>query len=135
MIADRRANELRDEFNSIISHELRTPITAIYGGAKLLASRDRRLDDVARTEIIEDLEAESDRLYRLVEDLLVLAKSERGTIDRDDRASAAAAPYGARGAQRARALAGSSLRAHGPQGLSRRYAARRRMSSRSCATS
>jgi K+-sensing histidine kinase KdpD len=79
--ADRRANELRDEFNSIISHELRTPITAIYGGAKLLASRDRSLDDAARTEIIEDLEAESDRLYRLVEDLLVLAKSERGTID------------------------------------------------------
>jgi K+-sensing histidine kinase KdpD len=79
--ADRRANELRDAFNSIIGHELRTPITAIYGGAKLLASRDRRLDDTARTQIIEDLAAESDRLYRLVEDLLVLAKSERGTIE------------------------------------------------------
>jgi K+-sensing histidine kinase KdpD len=79
--ADRRANELRDAFNSIIGHELRTPITAIYGGAKLLASRDRRLDDTARTQIIEDLAAESDRLYRLVEDLLVLAKSERGMIE------------------------------------------------------
>jgi K+-sensing histidine kinase KdpD len=79
---ERRANELRDAFNSIISHELRTPITAIYGGAKLLASRDRNLDTKARNELIHDLEAESDRLYRLVEDLLILSKSERGTVER-----------------------------------------------------
>ena len=79
---ERRANELRDAFNSIISHELRTPITSIYGGAKLLANRNRNLDAQTRDELIRDLEAESDRLYRLVEDLLVLAKSERGTVER-----------------------------------------------------
>jgi K+-sensing histidine kinase KdpD len=81
---ERRANELRDAFNGIISHELRTPITAIYGGAKLLARRDRELDPEVRHELINDLDAEADRLYRLVEDLLVLARSERGTIDRVD---------------------------------------------------
>ncbi len=79
---ERRANELRDAFNGIVSHELRTPITAIYGGAKLLASRDRDLDAATRQELIDDLEAEADRLYRLVEDLLVLARSERGTVER-----------------------------------------------------
>ena len=79
---ERRANELRDEFNSIISHELRTPITSIYGGAKLLASRERALDARTRQELIDDMEAEADRLYRLVEDLLVLARSERGTVER-----------------------------------------------------
>jgi K+-sensing histidine kinase KdpD len=79
---ERRANELRDAFNSIISHELRTPITAIYGGAKLLARRDRKLDPETREGLIHDLEAESDRLYRLVEDLLILARSERGTVER-----------------------------------------------------
>jgi signal transduction histidine kinase len=79
---ERRAHELRDAFNSLVSHELRTPITAIYGGAKLLASRDRDLDEKTRRELIDDLEAEADRLYRLVEDLLILAKSERGTVDR-----------------------------------------------------
>jgi K+-sensing histidine kinase KdpD len=79
---ERRASELRDAFNSLISHELRTPITAIYGGAKLLASRERDLDEKTRRELIDDLEAEADRLYRLVEDLLILAKSERGTVDR-----------------------------------------------------
>ncbi|HUS22606.1 MAG TPA: ATP-binding protein [Aeromicrobium sp.] len=79
---ERRANELRDAFNSIVSHELRTPITSIYGGAKLLASRERVLDDHTRRELIDDLEVEADRLYRLVEDLLVLARSERGTVER-----------------------------------------------------
>ncbi|HUP83926.1 MAG TPA: ATP-binding protein [Candidatus Limnocylindria bacterium] len=79
---ERRASELRDAFNSIVSHELRTPITAIYGGAKLLARRDRQLDDATRQELIDDLETEADRLYRLVEDLLVLSRSEGGTLDR-----------------------------------------------------
>jgi len=81
---ERRASELRDAFNSIVSHELRTPITAIYGGAKLLARRDRQLDEVTRQELIDDLEGEADRLYRLVEDLLVLSRSEGGSLDRHD---------------------------------------------------
>jgi K+-sensing histidine kinase KdpD len=81
---ERRASELRDAFNSIVSHELRTPITAIYGGAKLLARRDRQLDDATRQELIDDLEAEADRLYRLVEDLLVLSRSEYGSLERHD---------------------------------------------------
>jgi K+-sensing histidine kinase KdpD len=79
---ERRASVLRDAFNSIISHELRTPITAIYGGAKLLARRDRALDEETRRELLDDVEAEADRLYRLVEDLLVLSRSERGMIER-----------------------------------------------------
>jgi K+-sensing histidine kinase KdpD len=84
MTNERRASELRDAFNSIVSHELRTPITAIYGGAKLLARRDRPLDDKTREELIDDLEAEADRLYRLVEDLLILARTEKGSIERID---------------------------------------------------
>jgi len=80
--SERRAAELRDAFNSIVSHELRTPITSIYGGAKLLARRDRALDEQTRQELLDDLEEEADRLYRLVEDLLVLSRSERGTVER-----------------------------------------------------
>jgi K+-sensing histidine kinase KdpD len=79
---EQRQSELRDAFNSIVSHELRTPITAIYGGAKVLARRNRELDETTRQELIDDLEAEADRLYRLVEDLLVLSRSEYGTVER-----------------------------------------------------
>jgi len=84
MLSERRASELRDAFNSIVSHELRTPITAIYGGAKLLARRDRPLNEQTRQELIDDLETEADRLYRLVEDLLVLSRTESGTVERAD---------------------------------------------------
>ncbi|MBI2911318.1 MAG: PAS-domain containing protein [Chloroflexi bacterium] len=73
-----RANEAKDEFLGLISHELRTPITAIYGGARLLETRFARLDEEARKATIEDIEHEAERLYRLVEDLLVLARLELG---------------------------------------------------------
>lgn len=82
--ADRRASELREAFNSILSHELRTPITAIYAGAKLLSRRDRTLDEATRLDLAHDLELEAERLFRLVEDLLVLARTERGRIELGD---------------------------------------------------
>jgi signal transduction histidine kinase len=84
LAAQQHSAALREAFNSIVSHELRTPITAIYGGAKLLARRDRELDAATRQELTEDLEAEAERLHRLVEDLLILARTERGTIEIGD---------------------------------------------------
>jgi K+-sensing histidine kinase KdpD len=78
---EQRSAELRDAFVGVISHELRTPITTIYGLARILRQRGDRLDEAARTEAIADIEAESDRLYRLVEDLLVLSRAERGHVE------------------------------------------------------
>jgi len=74
----RRANEAKDEFLGLVSHELRTPITTIYGGARLLQSRGDRLDQKRKDEVLSDIEQESERLYRLVEDLLALARLELG---------------------------------------------------------
>lgn len=71
----KHADELRDLFLGMLSHELRTPVTAIYGGAQLL--RRPGLDDATRLEITTDVVAESERLERLVENLLVLARVER----------------------------------------------------------
>lgn len=73
----REAETARERFIDIVSHELRTPITAIYGGSKLLARRALKAE--AREAILSDVIAEADRLQQLVEDLLVLIKSERGT--------------------------------------------------------
>jgi signal transduction histidine kinase len=76
-----RANELRDAFIGVISHELRTPITTIYGLSAMLRQRMETLTPEVRAQAIEDVEAEADRLYRLVEDLLVLSRAERGRVD------------------------------------------------------
>ena len=77
---ERRSAALREAFVGVISHELRTPITTIYGLARILRQRSESLTAEARTEAIADIEAESDRLYRLVEDLLVLSRAESGRV-------------------------------------------------------
>lgn len=73
---EREAETVRDRFLEILSHELRTPLTAIYGGAKLLCRRS--LDPASREELIDDIGVEAERLHRLVQNLIVLARAERG---------------------------------------------------------
>ena len=82
--AERETARLRDAFIGVVSHELRTPITTIYGGTRVLARRWRDLEPDARDQILTDVVEEADRLYRLAEDLLVLTRVERGTLDVGD---------------------------------------------------
>ena len=76
--AFRQGQELREAFLGLLSHELRTPVTTIYGGAAVLAKPGKTLDPKMANEILADIASESDRLYRLVEDLLVLARFDEG---------------------------------------------------------
>lgn len=68
----------RDRFLEILSHELRTPVTSIYGGASVLA-RPTLAPDQQRA-LLDDIVGEADRLHRLVEDLIILARAERGAL-------------------------------------------------------
>jgi PAS domain S-box-containing protein len=78
-ISERLQTErLRDTFIGMLSHELRTPVTSIYGGSQVLLNRGDRLDDETRHELISDVASEAERLHRLIENLLVLARVERG---------------------------------------------------------
>ncbi len=77
--ASRRARAQREAFLGILSHELRTPITTIYAGSKVLA-RDEPLGATTRRELASDISAEAERLFRLVEDLLVITRVERGVL-------------------------------------------------------
>ncbi|MFP5342649.1 MAG: sensor histidine kinase [Candidatus Limnocylindria bacterium] len=69
---------LREAFVSVLSHELRTPITSIYGGTQLLLAD--RLSAEVRASVIHDIAAEAEQLHRLVEDLMAIARIERGLI-------------------------------------------------------
>ena len=77
--AAREAEELREAFLGVLAHELRTPVTTIYGGAATLLRSRRRADSTSKA-ILADVAAESERLFRLVENLLVLARAERGAV-------------------------------------------------------
>ena len=78
-VTDRKdAEEYREAFLTILSHELATPVTSIYAASTLLSRPG--LDDERRAELLNDIGQESERLRRLIEDLVVLAHVERGTL-------------------------------------------------------
>jgi PAS domain S-box-containing protein len=82
LLADeRRAGAFREAFVDVISHELRTPITTILGLAQILARPGRTDDEASRRALLEDVRSEAERLHRLVEDLLVLSRVERGRLE------------------------------------------------------
>jgi K+-sensing histidine kinase KdpD len=70
-------------FLSILSHELRTPITTIYAGSRVLA-RHGATSPRASAEIAADISAEAAHLYDVVEDLLVLSRAGSGVLDLSD---------------------------------------------------
>ena len=72
------ADALRDRFIGVLSHELRTPVTSIFGGTQVLLTKGDRLDPATRNELLVDVAGESDRLQRIIENLLILARVERG---------------------------------------------------------
>lgn len=77
---ERRADEFREAFIDVISHELRTPITTILGATEILSRPGRIIDPEVRMAMLADARAEAERLHRLVEDLLVLSRVERGRL-------------------------------------------------------
>jgi len=74
----RRANEAKDEFLSLVSHELKTPITMILGNAEVLERRMDHLPARERAAALADIKLESERLYRIIENLLALARIDTG---------------------------------------------------------
>jgi signal transduction histidine kinase len=75
----READRLKDEFVALISHDLRTPLTSIMGYLEL-AMDDDDLAEEPRT-YLEVVQRNADRLLRLVNDLLFVARLEAGELD------------------------------------------------------
>jgi signal transduction histidine kinase len=72
----RELNRMKGEFVAVVSHELRTPVTALIGYAKTLRQTEFAEDPGMRTEFLERMERQGERLLRLVENLLTTAKLE-----------------------------------------------------------
>jgi len=69
------AYQQQQQFVADVSHELRTPLTTIRGNLELLHRRPPICDE-DRAEILSDMREESERLIRLVNDLLMLAHAD-----------------------------------------------------------
>jgi signal transduction histidine kinase len=74
---DVRMTEVRSQFVASVSHELKTPLTAIRMFAETLAM-GRSRDECTRSEYLETIVNESERLARLVDNVLDFSKIEQG---------------------------------------------------------
>lgn len=74
-----QSNNVKDEFVGLISHELRTPVTTIYGNAQLLRDRLDRLPQATRDGMVADIADDSERLLEIIENLLLLSRMQAGT--------------------------------------------------------
>ncbi|HXJ65534.1 MAG TPA: HAMP domain-containing sensor histidine kinase [Actinomycetota bacterium] len=72
----RRLNKMQSDFAAVASHELRTPLTAILGYVKTLRRPEFENDPVARAEFLAAIERQSDRLFRLITNMLTAAQVE-----------------------------------------------------------
>ncbi len=69
-----KASRIKSDFLHTVSHELKTPLTSIKAFTEVLLEDD--IDAAARTEFLEIISKESDRLGRLINNLLTLSRIE-----------------------------------------------------------
>jgi PAS domain S-box-containing protein len=72
------ADRMKDEFFSLVSHEFRTPLTSISGYVELLTERAGELTPEERAHFLDVVKRNSERLRRLVDDLLFISKVQAG---------------------------------------------------------
>lgn len=85
VILDCTERELRDqmrrEFTSNVSHELKTPLTSIYGVSEMIASGIVKPEDIR--SFAQNIHNESGRLITLIEDIIKLSQLDENSIPSD----------------------------------------------------
>ena len=76
----KQLEQQKDEFVSIASHELKTPITSVKAYTQILGQRFRKTEDTKSVELVEKMDAQLDKLTNLIGDLLDITKIEAGRI-------------------------------------------------------
>ncbi len=71
---------LRNTLLSSISHDLRTPLSAITGAATTLLQRDVLLDTDSRIDLVKTIHEEADHLNRIIKNVLDMTRLESGAI-------------------------------------------------------
>ncbi|MGQ9475024.1 MAG: GAF domain-containing protein [Actinomycetota bacterium] len=77
----RELEQAKNDFVSTVSHELRTPLTSIKAYTATLRRRDVNFDEETRQQFLKVIEEETDRLTRLISDLLDMSRIESGRLE------------------------------------------------------
>lgn len=77
---ERQLDKLKDEFVSVASHELRTPMTAIKGLISMIFEGDFGKPSEELKDPLQDIATSTDRLIQLVNDILDVSRIEAGRV-------------------------------------------------------
>ncbi|MDO8670855.1 MAG: ATP-binding protein [Dehalococcoidia bacterium] len=77
----RRSDRMKSDFVSTVSHELRTPLSVIKGYTSTLLRRDVVFPDDQKLRFMQNIDRASNRLIRLIDDLLSVNRLEGGRLD------------------------------------------------------
>jgi len=77
---EQAVERMKADFISTVSHELRTPLAAIYGAALTLRREDVNLEGERSQELLSVVADESDRLARIVNDILWASRVDSGSL-------------------------------------------------------
>ncbi len=78
----RQLDTMKTEFVHTVSHELKTPLTAIMGSVELMKLDQERLNPDHR-ELVDLMDQGTRRLQTLIQDILSLSRLEEGTVELD----------------------------------------------------
>ncbi|MGZ8694328.1 MAG: sensor histidine kinase, partial [Gaiellaceae bacterium] len=76
--SERRLEEAQTDFITTISHELRTPMAAVYGASMTLLREDIELEPERQRELVEMIAAQATRLSQITEEVLLTNQLDRG---------------------------------------------------------
>ncbi len=76
----REVDRLKDEFVSTVSHELRTPLTSIRGSVQLVLDEPGSVPDPEHQQLLQIALNNCERLVRIINDILDVAKIESGNV-------------------------------------------------------
>ena len=80
LTSERRLEEEKSDFVTTISHELRTPMSAVYGAAATLLRDDIELPEDRRRQLLEMIAVQSARLTQITEEVLLTSNLDRGVV-------------------------------------------------------
>ncbi|HEX7165984.1 MAG TPA: ATP-binding protein [Acidimicrobiales bacterium] len=76
---ERETDKIKNDFVSVIGHELRTPLTVVKGYVKMLNKKGADIEDSARATALAAIANNTERLERLIQDLLFVSSIESRT--------------------------------------------------------
>ncbi len=76
----REVDRMKDEFVSVVSHELRTPLTSIRGSVQLVLDEPESVPDAEHRQLLQIALNNCERLVRIINDILDVAKIESGKV-------------------------------------------------------